>query len=455
MNLNRRSFLCFLLLIAGVLAVSAQSEAADADIGRKVDEYLTNVWTARKTGGAFLVARGGKILVNRGSGMADVSANKPNGPELRYRIGSLTKQFTAAAVVMLEERGKLSVTERACKFLERCPASWKDVTIHQLLTHTAGIPNITALPAWSTKKTEDLSPMQAIDLVRDMPLRFAPGSDFEYSNSGYILLGLIIEKVSGKPYAEFLKANIFDPLSMKNTGYDDGKPSPSMALGYTSGPLGLKPAQPINMRAPFSAGSLYSTVGDLFIWSESLNTEILLKKKSREKIFTPDKRNYGYGWGISTQNGRSVHSHAGGIDGFSSFIARYPDDNSVIIVLTNNGAGMANMLGSDLAAILYGEKYETPRERKEVTPDPKLLDRFVGRYEFGPGLAFVIGRQGDGITFLPPGQPDPVALFAEGPAKFFLKVVDAQITFVKDETGKVTGLEFHQRGRTTKARKVD
>jgi CubicO group peptidase (beta-lactamase class C family) len=454
MKILSRIFLPLLVIAAFAPWCLSQTPQAP-NVSLKIDEYLKGVWTAKKTGGSVLVGRAGKILYSGGFGPADLSANIPNSPTIRFRIGSLTKQFTAAGILILEERGKLSVTDPACKYLDRCPESWKAVTIHQLLTHTAGIPNITGLPEWRTKKSEDLSPSQAIDLVRDLPLRFTPGSDFEYSNSGYIMLGLIIEKVSASSYADFLQASIFDPLGMKNTGYDNGKPSAAKAVGYVPGPQGLLPAPPINMRAPFSAGSLYSTVGDLFIWSESLNTGKLLQKRTLERMFTPEKRNYGYGWGISTQNGRTLQSHAGGIDGFSSFIARYPGDNSVIIILTNNGAGMANTLGMDIAAILYGEKYDAPRERKEIVVDAAVLDTYMGRYEFGPGIAFVIGRRDGGLTFLPPGQPAAVDLYAESPTNFFLKVVDAEIKFIRDEAGKVTGLEYQQRGRTTRARRVE
>jgi len=444
------------LLFASLSLTSLAQTGAAPGIDAKVDEYLNAYWNVKKIGGSVLVARGGKVLVSKGFGFANAETKTQNAPALRYRLGSLTKQFTAAAVMLLQEKGKLSVQDNACKYLDNCPEAWKAITIHQLLTHTAGVPNFTALPEWRTKKSEDLSTVQVLDLVRSLPLKFAPGSDFEYSNTGYLMLGLIIEKASGKRYSEFLKANIFEPLKMPDSGYDDGKQAgKNFAVGYSKKGSDNVVADVINMKAPFSAGALYSTTADMLRWSEALNSEKLLSKKSLDIIFTPEKRNYGYGWGMGPWNRRSMQSHTGRIDGFNTYITRIPADNSVVIVLLNNTAGMANVIGNDLLAILYGEKYELPKERKEISLNPAAEDIYVGTYTVAPGLSFVIGKGGNGLTFLPPGQPRAVEMFAESETTFFLKVVDATITFVKNAEGKVTGLEYNQAGRTTRAKKQE
>jgi CubicO group peptidase (beta-lactamase class C family) len=442
-------------LSVGSLAIWGQT-APQPDVPGKVDEYMNAVWNVKKVGGSVLVAKGGKVVAQKGYGYANAEAKTANDPTLRYRIGSLTKQFTAAGILLLQEKGKLNVRDNACKYIDNCPGAWQPITIHQLLTHTSGIFNITTLPDWPTKKKEDLTTVQVVDLVRQMPLRFSPGSDFEYSNTGYILLGLIIEKASGKQYADFMKASIFDPLKLADSGYDDGKrPATKFVEGYSKRGNDNVLADAINMKAPFAAGSLYSTVGDLYRWSEALNSTKLLSQKSLDAMFTPDKRNYAYGWGVSTLNGRSVHSHTGGIDGFSSYIIRVPTDNSVVIVLLNNTQGMANIVGNDLLAILNGDKYELPKERKVVPVDTKILDSYVGKYDVAPSLSFTIDKEGSSLTFLPPGQPRAVELFAESETSFFLRVVDAQIKFIKDENGKVTGLEFSQMGRVTRARRIE
>lgn len=447
-----RIFPAFIILVLLSVSGIGQTAGPQPDLNAKVDEYMNAFVKVKGVGGSVLIARGGKVLVQKGYGYANTESKAPNDPTLRYRIGSLTKQFTAAAILLLQEKGKLSVQDNACKYIDNCPDAWKPITIHQLLTHTAGLFNITTLPDWPVKKKEDLSTVQVVDLVRQMPLRFAPGSDFEYSNTGYIVLGLIIEKASGKPYAEFMKANIFDPLKLADTGYDDGKQAgKNFASGYSKRGSDSVPADVINMKAPFSAGALYSTVGDLYRWSEALNSTNLLSQKSLDAMFKPEKRNYAYGWGVGPVNGRLAQSHTGGIDGFSSYIIRVPADNAVVVVLLNNTAGMANVAGNDLLAILYGDKYDIPKERKEIAVDAKVLDQYVGKYDVAAGLSFTIGKEGDSLTFLPPGQPKPVPLFAESETVFFLKVVDATITFVKNADGKVTGLEFRQAGRTTRA----
>ncbi|MBX7174154.1 MAG: serine hydrolase [Pyrinomonadaceae bacterium] len=441
-----------IIIIALFSIVSAQNEQ---DISAKVDEYMNAFVKVKGVGGSVLVARDGKVLVSKGYGSANAEANVSNIATTRFRIGSLTKQITAAALMLLQERGKLSVKDTACKYLENCPETWKDITIHQLLTHTSGIPNFTALPEWRTKKSEDLSPVQVAALVRDLPLKFKSGEDFDYSNTNYLLLGLIIEKVSGKTYEAFLQENIFTPLKMNDTGYDHGELNlPNRAVGYSKKGEQNVLADQINMKAPFAAGAIYSTVEDLYKWQAAFDSESLLKQDTINVIFTPEKRNYGYGWGIGNWKNHKVLSHAGGIDGFSSHLMKFPQEKAVVIVLLNNDRVLAQTVAVDLASILYGEKYDLPKERKEIAVDAKILDSYVGQYEVAPGLVFVIAKDGDKLTFLPPGQPKAVELFAESETDFFLKVVDAQISFVKNESGEVTGLKFQQMGRTTNAKKV-
>lgn len=449
----KKYLLAIIALFILISAAFAQTETSD--ISAKVDEYMNAFLKVKGVGGAVLVARDGKVLVSKGYGLANAESNISNTAATRFRIGSLTKQITAAAVMLLQERGKLNVKDTACKYLENCPDVWKDITIHQLLTHTSGIPNYTALPDWRTKKSEDLSPIQVSALVRDLPLKFKSGEDFEYSNTNYLLLGLIIEKVSGKNYEAFLQENIFAPLKMNDTGYDHGEQNlPNQAVGYSKkGEQNIR-ADQINMKAPFAAGAIYSTVEDLFKWQQAFDSEILLKQDTINVVFTPEKKNYGYGWGIGNWKDHKVLSHSGGIDGFSSHIMKFPQEKATVIVLLNNDRVLAQTVAVDLSSILYGEKYDLPKERKEIAVDAEILDSYVGQYEVAPRLVFVIAKDGDKLTFLPPGQPKAVELFAESETDFFLKVVDAQITFVKNESGEVTGLQFKQMGRVTNAKKI-
>lgn len=442
-----------LILFISITSGLAQTESQD--ISAKVDEYMNAFVKVKGVGGAVLLARDGKILVSKGYGLANSESNTVNTSMTRFRIGSLTKQMTAAGIMLLAESGKLTAKDVICGYLPNCPDAWKEITIHHLLTHTSGIPNFTAQPDWKTKKSEDLSPAEIAAAVRDLPLKFKSGEDFEYSNTNYLLLGLIIEKVSGQTYEAFLQENIFKPLKMNDTGYDHGEQNlPDRAVGYSKKGDRNTPADRINMKAPFAAGALYSTVEDLFKWQSAFDSESLLKTATIKVVFTPEKKNYGYGWGIGNWRNHPVMSHSGGIDGFVSHIMKFPQEKAAVIVLLNNDRAVANAVAVDLASILYGEKYEILRERKEASVDAKILDSYTGQYEIAPNVVLTIAKEGEKLTLISSGQTKGVEIYPESETQFFLKVVEAEITFVKNESGEVSGLIFRQMGRATNAKKI-
>ena len=227
-----------------------------------IDKILT-VHTERETfTGAVLVARNGEILLSQGYGWADRENQITNTPQTKYRLGSITKQFTAMAILILQSREQLNVQERICRYLPECPDSWQEITIHHLLTHTSGIPDLTEFSDYKTFKATPTTPEQTIARFKDKPLDFQPGEKCSYSNSGYVLLGIIIEQVSGRSYEMFLQQNIFDPLQMKNTGYDHN--DDSLATGYTGVDSNWEKPAYIDMTLPYAAGGLYSTVEDLY-----------------------------------------------------------------------------------------------------------------------------------------------------------------------------------------------
>jgi CubicO group peptidase (beta-lactamase class C family) len=448
----------FLSLVVVLLYVGlASAQPSNTEIAVKADEYMNALLKVKGIGGSILLAKDGSILLAKGYGQADRDANVPNSATTKHRIGSLTKQFTAAGILLLQEQGKLLVTDRACKYLADCPDTWKSVTIHQLLSHTSGITSFTSLPDWRMRRMEDLTPADVLGLVRDLPLKTAPGDAFDYSNTNYTLLGLIIEKTSGKTYDVFLKEKIAEPLKLASTGYDHGRARlPNSALGYSKHGDDVVPAVKASMMPPYAAGGMYSTVNDLYEWQMALLGGKLLTEESVDAMLTPVKNNYGYGIAkVVPPTGRTRITHSGGIEGFSSNITIFPNEKAVVIVLLNNDGEMAQNAASALAAIMFGEDYAIPIERKTAAVDAKILDSYVGKYSVAPGLEFTIARKSDGLTFQPTGQPAPIDIFAESETKFFLKVVDAQITFIKDANGKVTGLEFQQGGRTTKAKRAD
>jgi CubicO group peptidase (beta-lactamase class C family) len=443
----------FALLCACLLALSVAARAQD--LLPKFEEYAQATAKADRFSGAILVARDGKVLMSKGYGMADVENDVPNTPETKFRLGSLTKQFTAASILLLQERGKLSVQDSICKYVAPCPEAWQPVTIHHLLSHTAGVPDFTGFPDYQKTMRESAPVESLITRFRDRPLDFKPGEDWKYSNSGYVLLGHVVEKVSGKSYESFLRENIFEPLKMTSTGYDHADEIVKRrARGYAPGPDGgVINASYLDMSIPFSAGGLYSTVGDLYLWDQALYGEKILKKSSLDAMFTAVRNDYGYGYRVNNLFNHRHATHGGGIEGFRTSIDRFPDDRVTVIVLSNYEGANSGRIARDLAAVAFGEKYELPVERVVVKVDPKIYDAYVGEYELEPGFVLTITREGDHLMMQATGQGKAEA-FPASETNFFFKVVRADITFVKDAAGGVTHLVLNQNGRRMNAKKI-
>jgi CubicO group peptidase (beta-lactamase class C family) len=402
--------------------------------------------------GVVLVARDGKVLVTRNYGMANLEDSVPNTQQTRFPIASMTKTFSATAVMMLQERGKLSVTDLICKHLSDCPTAWQQITIHHLLTHTSGIPDYTDFPDWLETRGQLAPYTSTIDRFKDKPLEFKPGEKYKYSNSGYVLLGLVIERVSGQTYEGFVRDNIFAPLKMVNTGYDDSKTILlHRAIGYSREGIRLIRAPYMHMPISKSAGALYSTVADLLLWDQALYTEKLLSRKSLDAMFTIFKGDYGYGWHIDKQFNHRRVFHTGVILGFKTSIDRYLDDKVSVIILSNSDDTFINAAIRDLAAIAFGDKYSLPKERPSIAIDPKIYDAYVGQYELSRDFVLTVSKEGNKLM----GEADErtFELLPETEFKFFVRDFDAQImfTFVKDEKGRVTHLIYN---RNQQARKL-
>jgi len=356
---------------------------------------------------------------------------------------------------MLAERGKLNVNDPACKYLTDCPAAWQPITVKNLLTHTAGVPNYTSFPDFAKTAVLPTTNAAMIAQFRDKPLEFAVGEKYAYSNSGYYLLGSIIERVSGKSYADFLQENIFTPLGMKQTGYDSPlRIIKNRAAGYARQGGEIINASYMDMTIPYAAGAMYSTTGDLLLWDQALYTEKLVSRKTLDEIFTPFKSNYGYGWSIGKKFDRQEISHGGGIYGFATEIARFPADKVTVVVLSNVQGAPAGRIGNDLAAIVFGSAYEIPKERKEIAVDQKVLEKYVGQYELAAPKIVISFTLENGKLFGQVGGQSKFALSAESETVFFSKDVNLQITFTKDAQGQTTGLTFKQGGSLIPAQKI-
>jgi D-alanyl-D-alanine carboxypeptidase len=421
------------LLVATCVAFGQDMpKAPPPELGR-LQTFLKSYQDQGKFIGSAFVAKGKNVYLDEAYGMANIELGVPNAGNTKFRLGSITKQFTATAILQLQERGKLSVKDQACKYIDGCPDSWKEITIHQLLTHTSGIPSYTALPEFSKPKLMriPLSPVEIVMLTKDKPLDFPPGSKWNYDNSGYVFLGAIIEKVSGEKYADYLNKHIFSKLDMQDTGYDvTEKIIKNRAAGYAPDGSGFRNADYLDMSLPYAAGSLYSTTRDLYKWDRALYTDKILNEASREAMFTPVgpvKPDYAYGWMVAPMRGHKQVGHGGGINGFSTHIARFPDDDLVVIVLSNNQAGNASLLANGLAGIMFGDKVDLPTDRKLVSVDAKTLDRYTGTYN-ADIMSFTVTNENGHLMFAPKGQRK-AEMFPVSQNQFILKVIDAEITF--------------------------
>jgi CubicO group peptidase (beta-lactamase class C family) len=419
----------------------------------RMEQVVQSYVDSKQFMGAALVARDGKVLLSKGYGFANLEWGVLNSPASKFRLGSITKQFTAACILLLEERGKLKVDDPVKKYMTDAPAAWDKVTIFNLLTHTSGIPSFTGFPDYASTEAIATTPEKLVARFRDKPLEFQPGEKWNYSNSGYVLLGYLIEKISQQSYSEFVQENIFTPLGMKDSGYDSNSAIIlHRASGYTPSAKGTIHAGYIDMSIPFSAGSLYSTTEDLLRWEQGLMGGKLLSVASLAKMTTPFKNDYAFGLAVHAVNGHKVIEHGGGIEGFNTEIAYYPEDKLTVVVLANLNGGVPETIANALAQVAHGEKVVLPSERKEITVSPAVLGAYMGTYQLTPDFAIVVTLEGGQLMEQATGQPK-FPLFAESETKLFLKVVDAEVEFFKNENGEVTHLILHQGGQDQKGTK--
>lgn len=317
-----RTALALMLLSSSHVTVGQTLDKAD-----RLTKYLETVAAKGHFSGAIMVVEHGKPLVAKAYGMANAEHQVPNTTRTKFRIGSVTKQFTAAAVMMLQERGKLSVSDPVDKYLDDVPDRWKGITIRQLLSHTSGLMHSWALPDFEKTIMIPAPPEQTLARFREQPLVSEPGEGFLYSGLGYFVLARVIEKVTGLTYDAFLKENIFSPLGMSDTGSD--RPGPvvaNRASGYVFSEGRLENAPAVYMPIFSGGGNLYSTVEDLLRWDQALYSAKAVSRKSFEAMTTPVRNNYGYGWEMTEVFGHRVMAHGGSLPGFTAFIARHVDD---------------------------------------------------------------------------------------------------------------------------------
>jgi CubicO group peptidase (beta-lactamase class C family) len=414
-----------LTIVLAVLGIPSSAQTPDS-FHQVVQPYVD----AQMFMGSVLVAKNGKVIFSKGYGMADLEWNVPNSSTTRFNIASMTKQFTAASILLLEERGKLRTDDLVKKFLPDAPASWDKITIYHLLTHTSGISNDAA-------RYEPGPPEKLV--LRDVPLNFQPGEQWAYTNLGYIVLGYLLEKISGQTYEEFVQENIFKPLGMKDSGLISFVAViPRRATGYWPGSNGIENAEWPDPRYGFSAGALYSTTEDLLRWEEGLFGGRLLTPASLHKMITPFKSDYGCGLYAHLVNRHLVFEHDGNNIGFNADMAYYAEEKLAVIVLANLNGTVTDEMTKALAAVAHGEAPPVPSVHKEIPLSNGVLARYVGTYRFPHYTLKMVPEGNHLLVKFDNGGTLPV--FPESETKFFSKPWPTRFQFSQNGSGEFTFL---------------
>jgi CubicO group peptidase (beta-lactamase class C family) len=457
----QRELLTAILLVQIVslsLVPSSRAEESASSLEQRLDRLVLDYYpSAADPGAAVLVMVDGKPMLRKGYGMADLEKSVKVTPDMIFRIGSITKQFTAVVVLQLVNQGKISLDDPITKHLPDFDTRGKSITVEHLLSHTSGLPNYTATPDYAEGMARDLKPAEIVAIVAGKPLEFDPGTRFRYSNTNYALLGMLIEKVTGRTYADNLESLIAKPLGLSDTRYGrDDFPTPRHAHGYERDSSGQwAPGRPLSMTQPFAAGAIESTVDDLAKWTQALTDGKALDSKLLDRAWTPFKpiespSDYGYGWSIRPESGERWIAHNGGINGFQSAAVWIPEKKVYVAILRNALGGPApDLLLRRLALEAVGRPEP---KRVAITLAPETLDRYVGVYALSPEAKFTISRDGNKLIAEAPNK-SKVELFAEAQDKFFSEN-DVQFSFTV-ENEKATQMTLRRAGRDSLAKRVD
>jgi CubicO group peptidase (beta-lactamase class C family) len=412
--------LCTIGCAAGVAQTT--DEAA---VKARLDQVASSYTAGNAFMGAVLVVDGDHVLLDKGYGMADLEWGNPNDADVKFRLGSLTKQFTATLVLLLQQEGKLKVDDPVSKYLTDTPKTWEKITLANLLGHTSGIPNFTELKEFDVWRMSPHTAEEELAFFRDKPLDFEPGSKYQYSNSNYEVLGAVIEKVSGHKYADLLRERIFDPLGMKDTGLDTDKLIlPKRAQGYAPSKDGLVLARSESMTVPWAAGSMYSTTGDLLKWEHGLFGGKVLSAASLNAMTTPGKGDYGLGVTIAKRGTLKVVEHGGEIEGFDTNLMYVPERRIAVAVLANVNGFAPGTMGDQLLDVVLGNPVTLANEWKAVPITKDELAKFVGVFDLTPTFSVTFELSGDSLTEQGTGRPALPMMYVgvkDGHPRFFFR----------------------------------
>lgn len=419
------------------------AEPPSPDLAAKVDAYVQPFVESNNFSGVILIAQGNKVLVRKAYGLANYELGVANTPDTKFQIASVSKSFTALAILLLEERGKLSVSDPLSRYIPDYPNGEK-ITLHHLLTHTSGIPNINAMPEYTQKSRFPATTAQLVEIFKNKPADFAPGARYSYSNSNYNLLAFILEKVSGESYGDFLRANILEPLGMNNTAHPRaGEILTLRASGYQ--PLRMKEVENapyLDWSSKTGNGSLYSTVDDLYRFDRALYGDRLLKPATRARMFSEQAAGVGYGWFVRKNLNRRVTAITGRSPGFTSSLERFVDDDLCVIVLANLYTSITQSMASDLAAIALGEKYTPALVSGAIPPGAQQAASYTGKYQLGPDFQFnpnlqvSVEREGENLVMRMAAGDS--YLIPQSENAFVDRVYGGRVTFAAGADGKIT-----------------
>ena len=450
--------LMLLFIMMSVLTFRASAQTINAkQLTAEIDKILSEQFKPGETGCAALVAKNGQVIYRKAFGMADLELDVPMKPEMVFRIGSITKQFTAIAILQLMEQGKLSLQDEITKYIPDYPMHGHSITIEHLLTHTSGIKSYTNVPELEKFVRTDMKPEEVIEFIKTKPMEFAPGTKYNYNNSGYFMLGYIIEKITGKTYQEYIQENFFTPLGMTSSCYgNDTKIIKNRASGYQPGDSGAVNADFMSMLLPYAAGSVMSTVDDLYKWNRAVHSYKLVKKETLDMAHTPYKLSdgkstgYGYGWALSQLQGSPSIEHGGGIFGYLTNGIYLPEEDVFVALFSNNTGKSPDFLSQKIAALAIGK----PLKTTGIELDNETLDQYTGIYENEEGTQRMITREGNQLYSQRAGSTK-LKIMPSARDNFFFEESFSTVAFIRDATGKVVESVMDARGTITTSKKTD
>lgn len=424
---------------------------------QRIDSLVTKYVDDAEFTGSLLIAKGGTVLLKKGYGYSNAEQKTGNDATTVFNIASLTKPFTAAVILKLQEAGKLSVTDKLSKYYPDYPNGDK-ISIHHLLTHTSGIANYTNDKSfWAKDQTREYKLEEMVSLFKEKPLDFEPGTNFRYSNSGYTLLGYIIEKITGHSYGLALEQFIFKPLGMRHSSYGlPAETDPRLAKGYIMYYKNFtNPAVKVHPSISYATGAIYSTAEDLYIWHKALQSGKFLSHESLQAAYKKDKGNYGYGWFTDTLFGKQRVSHDGNIAGYKANINRMPEDDVCVIALSNANNSSVGGMVRNIVNILYRQPLsKTFAEQPVITMPDSVKKEFTGIYKFRQedSLKVLVRLKGNNLFVAMDNHPE-FEIFAVNKNQF--KSGEARIEFTRNNQGKIEQLLMYKKGEIMGVRKVE